>query len=113
MGQMPFNWNPPNGYPHSFEYWGTLVLPRWNYARVAAQQQRRRRDGGHDGAASAGATTAQKIADRLDLLFFGGEMPAADKAALITYLKPDPVTSTTKMRDAIGLALGSPGFQWY
>ena len=32
MGQMPFNWNPPNGYPHSFDYWGTLVLPRWNFA---------------------------------------------------------------------------------
>ena len=32
MGQVPFNWDPPNGYPQSFEYRGTLVLPRWNFA---------------------------------------------------------------------------------
>ena len=40
-------------------------------------------------------------------------MPAADKAALVTYLKPDPAQRTTRIRDAFGLALASPGFQWY
>jgi hypothetical protein len=112
MGQVPFSWNPPNGYPHAFEYWGTLVLPRWNFAFSAPN--------GSVGGASvdtaaliSGATTAQRIADRLDLVIFGGEMPAADKAALVTYLRPDPVTSNTRIRDAIGLALASPGFQWY
>jgi Protein of unknown function (DUF1800) len=112
MGQVPFNWNPPNGYPQSFDYWGTLVLPRWNFAFSLGVP-------GSVGGATidttallSGAATAQKIADRLDLLMFGGEMPAADKAALVTYLKPDP-PSTTKIRDAFGLALASPGFQWY
>ena len=43
-------------------------------------------------------------------------MPAADKAALITYLRPsrhDTVPSTTQIRDAFGLALASPAFQWH
>ena len=31
---------------------------------------------------------AVQIADRIDALLFAGEMPAADKAALITYLRP-------------------------
>jgi uncharacterized protein (DUF1800 family) len=112
MGQIPYSWNPPDGYPHAFEYWGTLVLPRWNFAASLPT-------GGVGGASVdvtallAGATTAQRIADRLDSLFFGGEMPAADKAALIAYLRPDPVTSNTRIRDAIGLAIGSPGFHWY
>ena len=112
MGQIPFNWNPPNGYPHSFEYWATLVLPRWNFAFSLGIP-------GNVGGATidttallAGATTAQRIADRIDLLLFGGEMPAVDKAALLTYLRPDPPT-TTRIRDAFGLALASPGFQWY
>ncbi len=112
MGQVPFMWNPPNGYPHSFEYWGTLVLPRWNFAFSLGVP-------GNVGGATvdttallAGAATAQKVADRLDLVLFGGEMRAADKAALIAYLQPDP-PSTTKLRDAFGLALASPGFQWY
>ena len=112
MGQIPFNWNPPNGYPHSFEYWGTLVLPRWNFASSLGIP------GSVGGAIVdptallAGATTAQAIADRLDVLLFAGEMPVADKAALVTYLKPDP-PGTTRIRDAFGLALASPGFQWY
>jgi hypothetical protein len=112
MGQIPFTWNPPNGYPHSFEYWGTLVLPRWNFAFQLGIPN------GVGGATIdttallAGATTAQKIADRIDLLLFGGGMPVPDKAALVTYLKPDP-PSTTRIRDAFGLALASPGFQWY
>lgn len=112
MGQIPFTWNPPNGYPHSFEYWGTLVLPRWNFASSLGIP-------GSVGGATvdttallAGATTAQKVADRIDLLLFAGVMPAADKAALVTYLKPDP-PSATRIRDAFGLALASPGFQWY
>lgn len=112
MGQIPFSWNPPDGYPHSFEYWGTLVLPRWNFAFSLGTP-------GSVGGATidttallAGATTAQTVANRIDLLLFGGEMPPADKAALVTYLRPDPPT-TTRIRDAFGLALASPGFQWY
>ena len=36
----------------------------------------------------------------------------ADSAS-VAYLRPDPVTSNTRIRDAIGLAIGSPGFHWY
>jgi hypothetical protein len=50
--------------------------------------------------------------DRIDQAMFGGEMPASDKARIRTYLLPDP-PSTIRQRDAIGLAIGSPGFQWY
>ena len=112
MWQVPFNWNPPNGYPHSMEYWGTLVLPRWNFAFSLGVP-------GNVGGATidmtallAGANTGQRVADRLDFLLMGGQMRPADKAALIAHLSPDPPT-TTRIRDAFGLALASPGFQWY
>ena len=112
MGHIPFNWNPPNGYPHAFEYWGTLVLPRWNFAASLPAGS----VGGvvvDNTALIAGASTAQRIADRIDMTLFGGEMPPADKTALVAYLRPDPVTSNTRIRDAIGLAIGSPAFHWY
>jgi hypothetical protein len=112
MGQIPFNWNPPNGYPHSFEYWGTLVLPRWNFAFSLGIPGNVGGAAIDQAALLAGANTAQRIADRIDFLLFGGEMPAVDKANLVTYLRPDPPT-TTRIRDAFGLALASPGFQWY
>jgi uncharacterized protein (DUF1800 family) len=110
-GHGPFTWGPPDGFPHTFEYWGGLPLPRWNFAFNLANN-------GINGvtvdltALLAGANTAVSIADRIDRIVFAGEMPAADKAALITYLRPDP-PSNTRIRDAFGLALASPGFQWH
>ncbi len=80
-GNAPFAWGPPDGYPHQFEYWGGLPLPRWNYAFNLANNS----VGGVTvdlTALLAGATTAAQIADRIDVLVFSGEMPAADKAAL-------------------------------
>ncbi len=111
MGHSPFNWLAPNGYPQSFEYWGGLPLLRWNFCAALA-------NGSITGALPDitallnGATTAVQIADRIDAVVFAGEMPRADKTALLAYLRPDPV-ATSRMRDAFGLALGSPGFQWY
>jgi uncharacterized protein (DUF1800 family) len=111
MGQGPFNWVPPNGYPQSLEYWGGLPLPRWNFAFNLS-------NGTITGAAvdaaalTAGATTAVAITDRIDELVFAGEMPQTDKAALLAYLQPDP-PSLSRIRDALGLALASPAFQWH
>ena len=69
MGQGPFSWLAPNGYPHTLEYWGGLPLPRWNFAFNLA-------NGSITGAAvdaavlTAGATTAADIANRIDQLVF-------------------------------------------
>jgi uncharacterized protein (DUF1800 family) len=114
-GHTPFAWGPPDGYPQEFEYWGGLPLPRWNFAFQLANNS-------VSGATVditallAGATSPAMIADRIDVLLFAGEMPAADKAALVTYLRPSgtaTVPSTNQMRDAFGLALASPAFQWH
>ena len=111
VGQTPFTWGPPNGFPQDYDYWGTLPLPRWNFGFLLA-------NGSVSGAIPnittffAGATTAVQMADRIDRVLFADEMPRADKAALVTFLRPDPPT-TTRMRDALGLALASPAFQWH
>ena len=114
-GHTPYAWGPPDGYPQEFEYWGGLPLPRWNFAFQLANNS-------VSGATVdltallAGATSAVQIADRIDTLIFAGEMPAADKAALITYLRPAgtaTVPSSTQIRDAFGLAMASPAFQWH
>ena len=111
VGQAPFTWGPPNGFPQDYEYWGALPLPRWNFGFLLA-------NGSIGGAIPsitgffAGATTAAQMADRIDRVLFADEMPRVDKTALVNYLKPDPPT-TTRMRDALGLAFASPGFQWH
>jgi hypothetical protein len=111
MGHAPFQWGPPDGYPHTFEYWGGLPLPRWNFSFNLANNS----IGGITvdvPGLLAGATTAVQVADRIDQLLFAGEMPVADKAALTTYMRPDP-PSASRIRDAFGLALASPAFQWH
>jgi hypothetical protein len=111
MGQAPFLWGPPNGLPQAFEYWGTLPLPRWNFAFNLANNNI---SGVTVDLPSLvmGATTAAQIVDRIDTVVFAGQMPSVDKAALLTYLKPDP-PSQTRIRDAFGLAIASPAFQWH
>ena len=63
-------------------------------------------------ALQGGLTTATALANRIDMLCFGNEMPLFDKKALVGFLQPDPLT-TTRARDAFGLALASPAFQWH
>lgn len=111
VGQLPYTWGPPDGFPHDEQYWGQLPLPRWNFAFNLA-------NGAISGAGvdltglQGGLTTAAALANRIDMLCFGNEMPVFDKKALVGYLQPDPVT-TTRARDAFGLALASPAFQWH
>lgn len=110
-GQMPFRWDPPNGYPDALGFWSGLMLPRWNFATSLM-------DTGITGVTydvatiTQGATTASAIATRIDAALFGGRMRKTDKAAITQYLLPDPPNSR-RIKEAIGLALASPSFQWY
>jgi uncharacterized protein (DUF1800 family) len=111
-GHRPYYWTTPDGYPDTLLYWEGLILPRWNYGASLLN--------GNIANVSVdyttffnGLTTAQQMVDKIDQAMFAGEMPASDKDKIRLYLLPDPVTNVTKKRDAIGLAIGSPGFQWY
>lgn len=110
-GHDPFYWPAPDGYPDSFQHWGGLVLPRWNFAALMAI----------DGVTGltvgltslfAGLTTADQVAGALNTALFGGEMPLAEKNRIRDFLASAP-TNTARQRDAIGLAVASPSFQWY
>lgn len=110
-GHQVFHWGPPSGYPDNFDYWARSLLPRWNLGGMfgASQIQGIAFD---PAAFFAGAVGAAGAADRIDARLFMGGMPAADKAAVKTYLSSGPLNSYL-YRSAIGLALASPGFQLY
>ncbi len=109
MGQSLFAWETPDGYPDTMEFWSGLVLARWNAAGSLVAQT---------GAAFnvdvtpfVGTTAeagAQLIVDRL----LGGEAPVSYVTRLADYLRPAP-TNTTRVREAVSLALSSAQFQWY
>lgn len=110
-GQLPFRWSPPDGYPDTLGAWLGLILPRWNFG---ASLMNSNISGSSVNIATllAGATTATAVADRIDSLFFGSGMPAAEKSRIQQYLLPDPPSDARK-REAIGLAIAAPGYQWH
>jgi hypothetical protein len=36
MGQVPFAWPTPDGYPDGEKHWSARMLPRWNFALALA-----------------------------------------------------------------------------
>jgi Protein of unknown function (DUF1800) len=109
MGHAPFAWETPDGYPDTMEFWSGLVLARWNAAGTIVAQT---------GASFAVSVTpfigaspeagAELIVEKL----LGGEAPLSYTARLADYLRPAH-TNTTRVREAISLALSSSQFQWY
>ncbi len=110
-GHLNFNWPNPDGYPDRVDFWSGLALPRWNFA---AQMMNNAISGITPDAASffAGLSTAEEMAARIDAAMFGHEMPAAERRRVRDYLAIDP-SSPSVRAEALGLAAGSPAFQWY
>ncbi len=110
-GHHPFYHSPPDGYPDRLDAWSGLILPRWNFAALLAN------NGITDtvinlSAFLDGATTSSAIADRIDQRLYGGRMPPAEKAEILNYMGPGSPAEAL-IRDAIGLALSAPSYQWY
>lgn len=123
MGQLPFDWPPPNGYPDVADAWGNTngLLDRWNLALALGS-------GGLPGvkvdleALAAGlrrptpATLAGHLAGRL----LSRELAAADLRQVVRYLaagdSPTAPIPRPRLRSAIlggvSLILSSPCFQW-
>jgi uncharacterized protein (DUF1800 family) len=111
MGQIPFDYETPEGYSDRVEYWSGNVLPRWNTMTNIANAT-----AGQFAVSDANFTrfgsTAAAVADSIDLLAFGGEMNARTRDALISYLSAGTINAT-RIRETIALALSSSAFNWY
>jgi len=109
LGQALFTYDTPDGFPDKAEYWAGNILPRWNFGVYLSTQA---------GAALAVDTTAYRAGsvdnaiDLIDQNFFGGELDATMRLALLNYLKGGTFNDT-RVRETISLALSSNGFQWY
>ncbi len=115
-GHVPFMWSPPDGYPDTLDHWVGLILPRWSFGASLVETTF-----ANDfiqgitfdvNAFFSGTTTAEQMADRINTKLFGGEMATAERDRIRDYLLPDAPTVNRK-REAVGLAIGAPGYQWY
>jgi uncharacterized protein (DUF1800 family) len=123
LGEMPYGWHPPNGYPDVSGAWistGTL-LERWNlgFNYVFATE-----DWWEGGSLDLDALfphtdTAGQMVDTIAKRVLGGDLPAADRAALIRVITDGedmPITPEQRwdrIHTLLGLVFASPYFQWY
>lgn len=113
-GHLPFSWLTPDGYPDKLAHWSGNLISRWNFGASLVNGTTGSITGAtvDDAAFFAGAVTADDMIARIDDRLFGGRMDADDRARIRQFLLPSPPT-VTRRREAIGLAISSPSYQWY
>ncbi|MFI5309918.1 MAG: DUF1800 domain-containing protein [Gemmatimonadales bacterium] len=110
-GQPIFTFATPDGFPDRAEYWAGNIMPRWNYASFIANANTAT-SVRVDVAPFMTTPTAAAIVSAIDRACFGGEMTQRLRDELTAYVAVSP-TSTTRVREAISLALSSSTFQYF
>ena len=110
MGQMPFFWPAPNGYPDVGAAWlnSNDLLARWNFALGLAANVFP--DTQIDWKELAGSESPEDIADKLSLQFFGKALPETARQDIIE--QASTVTTDNPLISIGALLLASPYFQY-
>jgi hypothetical protein len=122
MGQVPFQWDPPDGYPDVRDYWlnTSALLNRWNFGLALAEGRLAPMLQIDGGALSGAARSAAELVDRLSARLLRRSLHATDRDALIAYaagpLPADtPMSKSARERATIALTgamLASDYFQY-
>jgi uncharacterized protein (DUF1800 family) len=111
LGQAPFGWPLPDGYPDSLATWGTSLLPRWTTAARLC-------DGKVPGVsidvtALLGSVPRGQLGAAISAVLTGGTLAAGDVAAVQAYVDAFGVVDEAVLREALALAASSPSYQYY
>ncbi|MEM7119573.1 MAG: DUF1800 domain-containing protein [Chloroflexota bacterium] len=128
LGQLPFDWHPPNGYPDVAGAWMSTngLLSRWN---VAMQLTQGAYNDPHDTGWGiktdlhnrlGNPSTVGQLVDSVATRIFGKPLQAANREAFIRYVAGVGDTNTAvspaliakKYGGLFGLLLASPLYQW-
>lgn len=108
MGNAPFLWVPPNGYPESINYWAGNILPRWRFGFYLLQEQNEI----DVDTSPFTKPNADLVIEAIDNYLFGNIMPRSIRDMLFDFLGDGPI-GANKAIDAVGLAIASPAYQLY
>jgi uncharacterized protein (DUF1800 family) len=112
LGQPLFQWEDPDGYPDSVDWWAGTILQRWNFCSYLANLSNANNEVFVDVAPLMAVNTPDAIADAINRRTFGGEMPASLKQRITAYLSASTITAN-RVREALALTLSSTEFQWF
>jgi uncharacterized protein (DUF1800 family) len=110
LGQIPFDWQFPNGFPDVAAFWATTsgLLERWNFGNLLTSNKI---NGVHVDVATltADAQSAQDVVDVLSQRFIGTTLPDDARSILLDFASSGDLGSN--LASIAGLILGSPHFQ--
>ncbi|QDU69817.1 DUF1800 domain-containing protein [Engelhardtia mirabilis] len=114
MGQVPYDWSPPNGYPDSLGAWGSSLLPRWEFASNLLA-------GVYLGCSfdpdaflvAIGNPPKSQLASAIDERLTGGRSPSSEVALVQRYVDDFTLLTGFLVREAVALAASMPHFQLY
>jgi len=111
LGQVPFTWGPPDGFPDAAEYWGANVLPRWSFAS-------RLLDNAISGVtvdttALFSGVAQVDCAERCNELLAGRQLAPSDVGEIDAFVRGFASFTTQAKRESLALAAASPSFQTY
>ncbi|MBE7530684.1 MAG: DUF1800 domain-containing protein [Chloroflexi bacterium] len=116
MGQLPFHWPPPDGYPDDSAAWAGNLLPRWNVALAMLHGELSGVRFPWERIITAGnAQTAPQVLQLFGGLVYGRALHPTEFALFTDYVGNRPLhdhETQQRLRDSIALMLASPAFQW-
>jgi hypothetical protein len=114
LGQMPYDWAMPTGYPDSFDAWGSALLPRWTFANRLLENQIygiRVKPAIVQG--MLGNIPNSQLGEGINHLLTGGTMAREDVRDVQAFLDSIGVYTWTVLRQAIALAASCASYQLY
>lgn len=116
IGQLPFHWPPPDGYPDVSSAWAANLLPRWNFAVALLHNQIPGARVPLDDLLAAGnAETAESALQLFAGLVYGRSLQPNERDLFTNYIGSQSIQDgegQLRLRDCIALLLASPEFQW-
>ncbi|MCP4360446.1 MAG: DUF1800 domain-containing protein [Chloroflexi bacterium] len=116
MGQLPFHWPPPDGYPDVSTAWAANLLPRWNFALAVLHEEMPGINAPLEEIMSAGkAETAADVLNLFAGLVYGRALQPHEAAQFHDYTGSGPLSdhqTQLRLRDSVALMLAAPAFQW-
>jgi len=117
MGNIPFDWPSPNGYPDVGAYWMTNLLPRWNFAISGANNKIKGAQAGFDGLNKLLqdnniATDSSSALAFFGQYLFGRLLTDAEHETVLKFADATPGDEQAQIQAGIALLLASPAFQY-
>jgi uncharacterized protein (DUF1800 family) len=116
MGQVPYWFPTPDGYPDKILAWGKALLPRWDWSSrlfaydIPGNQPDLATLKALMDTAPAGFTTD---AEKINWVMTGGDADPAHVAEVQTFINSQNTTPNVVLREAFALMASSPSYQYY